>query len=226
MRFNLPVMRRLSEAVRKRDWFGIGFELFVVVLGVVLGVQASRWTAERDEREYRHQMLASLDRTLRDYEYEGGRLHNAISRSLEEYQRKVASGERPVPPTLILPGLERAPTRAWEAMAETGFARSVAPAAMFRLALLFDRADSWGQKYQRYNLFTEQHVGPFKDDPAHFYGADGKLKPAFAAHIQQLDNLRALTREMSEDTIAIRRLLRSPNSADETVRIKDLPIES
>ena len=99
MRFNLPILRRLSDAIRKRDWFGIGFELFVVVLGVVLGVQASRWAAEREEREYRGQMLASLDRTLSDYEYEGGRIHKAITASLNEYRRQTAAGERPAPPS-------------------------------------------------------------------------------------------------------------------------------
>ena len=226
MRFNLPILRRLSDAIRKRDWFGIGFELFVVVLGVVLGVQASRWAAEREEREYRGQMLASLDRTLSDYEYEGGRIHKAITASLNEYRRQTAAGERPAPPTIVLPGLERAPTRAWEAMVETGVARSMEPQVMFRLALLFDRADSWGQKYQRYNLFTEQHVAPYRNSPAHFYGPDGRLKPAFAAHVEQLRDLLALTDEMSADTIAIRRLLRARNPDNASVPVKDLPIEN
>lgn len=226
MRFSLPVLRRLSDAFRKRDWFGIGFELFVVVLGVVLGVQASRWAAEREERQYRAQMLASLDRTLSDYEHEGGRLHDAITASLKEYQRAIAAGQRPPPPTLVLPRLERAPTRAWEAMVETGVARSIEPQTMFRLALLFDRADSWGQKYQRYNMFTEQQVAPFRGDPAHFYGEDGRLKPAFAAHVELLRDLLGLTDEMGEDTRAIRRLLRARDPDDASVPVKDLPIES
>ena len=226
MRFNLPILRRLSDAMRKRDWFGIGFELFVVVLGVILGVQASRWTADREANEYRRQMLTSLDRTLSDFEYEGGRLHKAISTSLEEYQTMTASGERPVPPTLVLPGLERVPTRAWEAMVETGVAKSIPPEVMFRLALLFDHADSWGQKYQRYNLFTEQQIDPFKGNPSHFYGADGRLKPAFAAHVEQLRNILALTKKMSGDTVAVRRLLRDRNAADQAVPVNDLPIES
>lgn len=226
MRFNIPILRRMADALRKRDWFGIGFELFVVVLGVMLGVQASRWSADREAGEYRRQMLASLDRTLSDYEYEGGRLEKAINTSLAEYHKKIASGERPVPPTLVLPGLERAPTRAWEAMVETGVAKSIPPELMFRLALLFDRADSWGQKYERYNLFTEEQIGPFKGNPAHFYGAQGRLKPAFAEHIEQLRNLLELSKEMSEDTIVVRRMLRGRRTADLAVQLKDLPIES
>ena len=226
MSFNIPILRRMSEALRKRDWFGIGFELFVVVLGVMLGLQASRWTADREASEYRRQMLTSLDRTLSDYEYEGGRLDKAITVTLEDYRTKIASGERPAPPTLVLPGLERAPTRAWEAMVETGVAKSIPPEVMFRLALLFDRADSWGQKYQRYNLFTEQHIAPFRRSPAHFYDANGRLRPAFAAHVELLRNLLALTKEMREDTVAVRKMLRGRNPDDQAIQVKDLPIES
>jgi len=225
MRFNLPVLRRMSEALRKRDWFGIGFELFVVVLGVILGLEASRWAEERERAEYRRQMLASLDTTLADYEYEGGRIHKEITGALNDYGRRTAAGERPPPPTFVLPGLERPPARGWEAMVETGVARSIDPQVMFRLALLFDFADSWGQKYARYNLFTEQHVVPFKGTPAHFYGADGKLKPAYSAHVQLLRDLLALTDLMSEEATASRRLLRGRN-ANEPIPLKDLPIES
>ena len=213
MRFHLPILHRLSDALRKRDWFGIGFELFVVVLGVMLGIQASRWTAERENREYRRQIIGSLDRTLGDYEYEGRRMHDHITASLDEYKRRTAAGEHPAPPVFVLPGLERAPTRAWEAMVETGVARSIEPALLFRLALLFDRADSWGDKYERYNFFTEQQVTPFKNDEAHFYSPNGSLKPAFAAHIGQLSDLLALSDQMGKDAVEIRQLLKTPNAA-------------
>jgi hypothetical protein len=225
MRSNVPVLRRISEALRKRDWFGIGFELFVVVVGVVLGLQASRWAEDRERREYRRQILVSLDRTLADYEYEGGRIHNAITGSLNDYARRTAAGERPPPPTLVMPTLERPPTRAWEAMVQTGVARSIEPGLMFRLALLFDFADSWGQKYARYTQFTEQQVAPFRAAPAHFYGADGKLKTAYSSHIQMLRDLLELSDLMREEAAANRRILRQRDPDDASVPVKDLPIE-
>ena len=97
MRFNLPILRRMAEALRNRDWFGIGFELFVVVLGVMFFIAASRWSADREERAYKRQILGSLEATMRDYEYEGGRIHKRMTTALADFQRRSARGERPRP---------------------------------------------------------------------------------------------------------------------------------
>ena len=225
-RFHLPFLRRMADALRKRDWFGIGFELFVVVLGVILGMAASRWAMDRDEREYRRQILASLDRTLSDYEYECARIHKRITSALTEFDQRSALGERPPPPVIVFPGLERPPTRAWEAMVETGVARTIPPDVMFGLAIHFDRADSWGDKYQRYNLLTEQQILPYRDRAEHFYGPDGKLKPMFAAHVDRLRDLLALNDQMGAAAASIRNLLKTPAEPGRDARPQqELPID-
>lgn len=203
--FNLPVLRRMAEALRKRDWFGIGFELFVVILGVMLGMAASRWNAERDEKAYKQQILVSLEATMRDYEYECGRIHDRISKALQDFERGRSAGERPRPPVILFPGMERPPTRAWEALVETGVARTIEPDLMFRLAIHFDQADSFGDKYQRFNAFTEAEILPFEDDPAHFYSSDGGLKPRFAEHVDRLRDLLAFNDQMGASAKSIRR---------------------
>ena len=225
VRFNLPILRRLSEALRKRDWFGIGFELFVVILGVMLGLQASRWSAEREAREYRRLILASLDQTLADYATEGARISGRINASLDQYARRTAAGERPPPPIIVFVGMERPPTRAWEAMVATGVARSIEPQLMFHLAVHFDRADSFGDKYQRYNLLTEQQVLPYQDRPAHFYGADGKLKPMFAAHVARLRDLLRLNDQMTEAAANIRRDMKAPKDVGPSEFEMNLPLQ-
>lgn len=224
-RFNLPILRRLAEALRNRDWFGIGFELFVVVLGVMLGMAASRWAAERDEREYKRQILTSLGAAMRDYEYEGGRIHGLISEALAVYERRTAAGERPRPPIIYLPGMERPPTRAWEALVETGVARAIEPQLMFRLAIHFDQADSYGDKYQRFQVFTEREIMPFDNDPAHFYGPNGKLKPLYAEHVDRLRDLLAFNDQMTASAASIRRELGGhPNAQLQPVQ--DLPMRN
>lgn len=222
MRFSLPILRRLSDALTKRDWFGIFFELFVVVLGVMLGMAASRWAAERDEREYRDQILASLDTTMRDYEFEGTRIERSIGQALAEFERQRAAGQRPRPPIIVFPAMERPPTRAWEAMVATGAARAIEPKLMFRLAIHFDQADSFGDKYQRFNQFTEREILPFEDDPAHFYGQDGKLKPVFAEHVDRLRDLKAFNAQMTEGAASIRRDLQAPGRPLEP--LQELPL--
>ncbi len=160
MRFNLPILRRMSEAFRKRDWFGIGFELFVVVVGVLLGLEASRWAADREEREYHAQMVSALDATLKVYVEAGDYIHNNINGTIEGYNRGISAGKRPPPPYWRLDQLERPPTLAWDAMVATGIARSLEPELVFEIARFLSRGDGFGDRYARYNAFTESRSCP------------------------------------------------------------------
>ena len=208
MRFKLPILRRISEAARKRDWFGIGFELFVVILGVLLGVQASRWSAEREERAYQQQMIAALDETLEVYVDAGQDIHRELKAMLANFERRRAAGERPVPPYWRLDQLERPPTLAWDAMVATGIARSIEPDLVFTLARFFSRGDGLGDRYQRYNAFTESQLLPYVDQPERFYSADGKLAPLYAAHVERLRELLQVSDTMTREAARLRTKLR------------------
>ena len=208
MRFNLPVLRRMSEAVRTRDWFGIGFELFVVILGVLLGLQASRWAAEREERRYQAQMETALDSTLKVYVEAGDYIHRDIGKIIGTYDRQVAAGERPPPPYWRLDQLERPPTLAWDAMVATGFAKSIKPELVFHIARFFSRGDGLGDRYQRYNAFTETQILPYVATPARFYGSDGKLRPEYAAHVERMREILAVNDELTAEAVGIRKALK------------------
>lgn len=58
------VIRRIREHVATHNWFAVGIDLAIVVVGVFLGIQASNWNAariERDEvRAYRTQIIDDL----------------------------------------------------------------------------------------------------------------------------------------------------------------------
>lgn len=204
MRTILPFFRRIGAALRRRDWFEIGFELFIVILGVALGMEASRWAQARDDAEYRRQMIAAMDATLTDYVDSGHHIHALIVNALNDYSRRVAAGEHPTPPFLRFPLLDRPPTRAWDAMVATGLARSIEPQLVFRLAMHFSRADSFGDRYARYNLFTEEEILPYRSHPAHFYNSRGSLARPYASHVQRLRELLALNDQMTQDSISIR----------------------
>ena len=68
MRFYLPFNVRLRAALKERDWFGVAIEMLAVVLSVILGLEASQWSAQRAEAEYRRQINAALDQSLVDFE--------------------------------------------------------------------------------------------------------------------------------------------------------------
>jgi len=209
MRLNLPIARRVREALRKRDWFGIGFELFAVILGVMLGMAASRWAAERDEREYQRQMVTALDQTLKVYVEAGVGIHRRIQAILADNQRRVAAGERPPPPYWRLQRLERPPTLAWDAMVATGIARSLDPQLVFQIARFFSRGDGLGDRYQRYNAFTETQILPYEKQTERFYAPDGELLPPYAAHVDRLRELLDVSDEMTREAIGIRRELKN-----------------
>ena len=208
MRFSLPILRRLSDALRRRDWFGIGFELFVVVVGVLLGLEASQLNARREEQAYRRQIVAALDETLKIYEGACISIHQQIGWLLAQYDRRVAAGERPPPPFIHFRDLERPPTRAWDAMVATGIARSLKPALVFELARYFSRGEGWGDRYARYNAFSEAQILPYLATPGRFYGLDGRLKPQFAAHVEQLRELLEVNDHLGSEATAMRRALR------------------
>jgi hypothetical protein len=209
VRLTVPLFQRIRVALHKRDPFEILFELFVVVLGVVLGLAASNWSQARQDRAYRRSMISALDEALNDYVDSGHNTHRRIVTAIDDYQRRVARGERPAPPILRYPLLDRPPTRAWDAVVATGLARSINPKLVFRLAMHFSRADSFGDRYQRYNQFTEHDVLPYEAHPDHFYGANGKLKLSYAQHVERLRELLALDDDMTVEAASIRHDLRA-----------------
>lgn len=212
MRFTLPFLRRIRAALRQRDWFGIGFELFVVVLGVVLGLEASRWSAESQERAYRQQMLAALDSTLLVYTQAGEEIHDELAGKLTAFQRSRAAGQHIAPPYWRLDRLERPPTLAWDAMVATGIARSLKAEDVFQIARFFSTGDALGDRYQRYNAFVESELLPFLDDPHHFYSDDGRLRPTYRANLDRLRELLALNDFLTSEATRIRRII--ANSKD------------
>ncbi len=45
------ILRRLSTAVRKQDWFTVVVEIMIVVLGVFLGLQVNNWNEARADQQ-------------------------------------------------------------------------------------------------------------------------------------------------------------------------------
>ena len=211
MRFHLPFGERFRRHFRNRDWFGIGLELLTVVLGVLLGLQASQWAAERQERAYRTQIIAALGATLDDFRVHGREIGLTMDSQIAEFEQARAKGRSPSPPVYREPGGERPPTRAWDAIVATGVARSIEPRLFFRLASFFNRADSYGERYIRYNIVSETHVMPYLNNPAHFYAADDTLRPEYAAYLDRLRDLAKTTTGMAADARKLQHDLKSMN---------------
>lgn len=60
------IRRRLSDTLRRQDWFTVLIELLVVAIGIVLGLQASAWADRQAALEDGPRILARLDTELAD----------------------------------------------------------------------------------------------------------------------------------------------------------------
>ena len=64
------ILRRLTTALRKQDWFTVVIETLIVVLGVFLGIQLGNWNGARADRElgdqYTIRLVADLEQDLAD----------------------------------------------------------------------------------------------------------------------------------------------------------------
>jgi hypothetical protein len=58
------LLRRLSEAVRRQNWFTVLIELLVVVIGVVLALQLGQWKQEHELRQREEVVLARIGEEL------------------------------------------------------------------------------------------------------------------------------------------------------------------
>jgi len=61
----MSILKQFRERWRAQDWFGVGVELGIVILGVFIGIQVSNWNGDRIAREqarnYRIEIGEELD---------------------------------------------------------------------------------------------------------------------------------------------------------------------
>jgi hypothetical protein len=168
------------------------FELIIVFAGVTAAFALENFREAREEAAYRQRMVAALRDSLGDLSTHGAAIDRQMDLMLRGFDAARARGEEPLVPVCREAGSERPDTKAWDGVVATGAARSLDPALFFRLARFYSRAESIGERYERYNAFSESRVLPYLADRDEFYERSGKLKPEFAAYV---DRLRDIQRE-------------------------------
>ncbi len=54
------ILRHLTDALRKQDWFTVVIETLIVVFGVFIGLQVNNWNESRAEKERAQEYLARI----------------------------------------------------------------------------------------------------------------------------------------------------------------------
>ena len=101
--------RRIVSFLRQRDWPGMLFELLIVAIGVILGIQASDWNAKRAHARRTALIAEGMRQDLRDgYRFEEMAAAE-VNDGLAKFDAARARGERPPPYVFRIPGGETPP---------------------------------------------------------------------------------------------------------------------
>lgn len=74
------ILRRLTEHVRAQNWFAVGLDFLIVILGVFIGLQVNTWNTERQARAGEQSYLE--------------RMHKDVAVSIEQNEWRMAFMER------------------------------------------------------------------------------------------------------------------------------------
>lgn len=81
------VIRSIREHVAEHNWFAVGIDLAIVVVGVFLGTQVNNWNEERLDRkrseEYRARLIEELDFNARQYALQAAYFRQAKAYGLD-----------------------------------------------------------------------------------------------------------------------------------------------
>ena len=181
------------------------FDVVIVFIGVTAAFALEGARQDRQDAEYRKSMLGALAETLNDTIRHNRQFEQQVDKQLADFDSALARGEQPKLPVYREPGSERPPTRIWDGVVSTGAAKALDPDVFYALATLYTRLDSFGEKYIRYNDFTEQRVYPLGPDEAGIYDPkSGRLRPDFAAYVDRLRDLDEMAKELDAKAAALK----------------------
>ncbi len=131
------ILRRITDAFRKQDWFTVAVETLIVVLGVFLGLQVNNWNAARQDSAraavYSERLKTELHAEL---EYAGALLeYNSVTSSAGEAAYLGLSGQAVMDDETILINAYRASQYNWYERRRATFDEIVAAGS---LALISD----------------------------------------------------------------------------------------
>ena len=204
-------MRRAITAIRSgwgRNHELIGkfaFELIIVFIGVTAAFALENRREQSTEAKDHAAMIAALRPTLDDLIQHNVEFDAEVAPKLAAFDAAIAAGGQPALPIFRESNSERPPTRAWDGMVASGAARALEPRLFFNLALFYTRQESLGERYVRYNNFTEQRVYGAGQDASVFYDpASKRLKPEFAAHVDRLRDLQVVNQVLTRQARELR----------------------
>lgn len=97
------ILRRFMKHVTDQNWFAVGLDVIVVIVGIFLGLQVSNWAEDRTQQEQENMYLERLHSELSDVivklgRYTGGQ--KLVSQNLSELASFVVNNDLDVKLTI------------------------------------------------------------------------------------------------------------------------------
>jgi hypothetical protein len=90
------ILRRITEHVKAQNWFAVGIDVVIVVVGVFIGIQVANWNEARRDRLAEVQYLDRLEREIAEILPQAAAGHELVRDRLEriiELTDHFATGE-------------------------------------------------------------------------------------------------------------------------------------
>lgn len=193
------ILRRVTRHVKDQNWFAVGLDFVIVVVGVFIGIQVANWNDERLENVRKVQIVEALIADLKDAIMVQEYFIEQIELGLSEWEQSHARGERPAPYYFRITGSETAPDT-WGMLQQMQLADLLDPVTLFDLSFYYSRLNGVGRKYIRYVTFVEESVLPYSETDKEIFYEDGKssLGPTFTANMDRLRDFRSESKQLGE----------------------------
>jgi len=185
------ILRSVIRHVRDQNWFAVGLDFLIVVVGVFIGIQVSNWNDQRAAGQQRDLIVEALINDIRDHIAVQNRFVDRIDADFKAWEQARAAGQRPDPVVFRIEGSDSAPDT-WGTLRQMPVATLLDPASAVMLSYYYSELDGLSAKFIRYVGFVEDRILPYLDSNAEFFYTDeGDLKRPYRASMDRLREHRA-----------------------------------
>ena len=139
------ILRRVIQHVKGENWFAVGLDFVIVVVGVFIGIQVANWNEARLENIRKTQIVEALTTDLKDAVEVQEYLVEQIDSGLSGWEQSHGRGERPAPYYYRMNGSDTAPDT-WGMLQQMQLADLLDPVTLFDLSFYYSRLSGVGRK--------------------------------------------------------------------------------
>jgi hypothetical protein len=199
--------RMLSERVARRYGTRLVIELLVVFVGVFLGLLANDMAQRRDQARRNEQVYRGLAREISVFVNAVPGVIAFADSLMDDWHRRHAAGERPVPMAFRLEGIDAPPRGMWDAVLATGAIATGDVDLVASVSEYYNTVENAVSKYEAVKAFGDREILPFFETPDHFYSPDGTLRPVYRQYMHNLADMRETLAATLYGGAQMRRLL-------------------